>query len=270
MTPDIRLRRMARQEAFSRVPVLVAPRAQAVLDGARVSFIWKPVRYASGYRLQVARQPSFEELVYESDELNRTEYTLRNELPIDDDTYFWRVLATDEDGVVHGEDNIESFVSSTADAAGRHIAQPDQDEEFGPIGRIFHGAVVEAAAEVSDSPRWAQEEHELGVEHEGVEAGQILGFVLATAVALGLAVFTLFQYVDITAQAVRIEATGRSGYPELLENRLNAIERLTQYDVVEGEEGRYRIPIDRAMELMTGEDRTDADYSRELDFGHQN
>lgn len=257
---------MAHQEEVSKVPVLVAPRSQSVVNGNRITFLWKPVRKARSYRLQVARQPSFDDVIYESEALNRTEFTLRGEIPTDQDTYYWRILAEDDEGVVHGEDNIESFVSATAEAAGRGIEQPDQDEDFGPLERLFRGAAAEAAAEVTHSPRWVHEEDELGVEHEGIEAGQILGFVLAIAVALGLAVFTLFQYVDITAQAALVEATARSGYPELRENRLHAMQRLTQYEVVDPQQGRYRIPIDRAMVLMATEEREGTIYSSELEL----
>lgn len=257
---------MAQQEEVSKVPVLVAPRAQSVVNGDRVTFLWKPVRTALQYRLQVARHASFGEVLYDSGALNRTEYTLRDTIPTDADTYYWRVLVEDEDGAVHGDDNIESFVSATAEAAGRGIEQPDQDENFGPVGRLFRGATAEAAAEVTRSPRWVREEDELGVEHEGIESGQILGFVLAVAVALGLSVFTLFQYADITAQAALVEATARSGYPELREHRLHAMQRLTQYEVVDAQQGRYRIPIERAMELMVSDERQEMNYSSELEL----
>lgn len=261
---------MAPEEEASKVPVLVAPREQSVVPGDRVTFLWKPAKNVRSYRLQVAREASFEDVLFDSGALNRTEFVLRDGLPTDEDTYYWRVLVEDEDGTVHGEDNIESFVSATAESAGRGIEQPDQEEDFGPVERLFRGAAAQAAAEVSDAPRWVQEEDDLGVEHEGIEAGQILGFILAIAVALGLAVFTLFQYADLTAQAALVEATERSGYPELREHRLRALERLTQYDVVDPQLERYRIPIDRAMELMANDEREGAIYSPELQLLDEN
>lgn len=257
---------MAPREEVSKVPVLVAPREQSVVSADRVTFIWKPVRRARHYQVQIARDSSFQDLVYESRPLNRTEFTLRGELPADEDTYFWRVLLTDEDGGAHGEGNIESFVSGTAENVREGIVQPDQEEDLGPLARLFRGAAAEAAAEMTDSPRWVREEDELGVEHEGIAAGQILGLVLAIMVAIGLTVFSLFQYVDITAEAARIEAAGRSGYPELRENRLRATQLLTGYDVVDPNEERYRIPIDRAMERMVREAQPQADGPPERDL----
>lgn len=259
---------MARQEEASKVPVLVAPREQSVVHADRVTFLWKPGRDVRSYRVQIATSPSFDDVIYESKALNRTEFTLRGELPPEDDTFFWRVLAEDEEGVVHGEDNIESFYSTASREAAAAIVQPDQDEDLGPLERLFRGAAAEAAAEVTHAPKWVREEDDLGVEHEGIEAGQILGFVLAIVVAIGLSVFMLYEYVDITAQAARIEATGRSGYPELRESRLQAMQRLTQYEAVDPQAERYRIPIDRAMDLMVQEapsaQQSDAAAERDL------
>lgn len=253
------------------VPVLVAPREQSVVSADRVTFIWKPLKQASAYRIEIARTSDFEEVLYVSKPLQRTEFTLRDELPADEETYYWRVLVETADGTVHGADNIESFVSASDENAASDIAQPDQDEAIGPLGRMLHGAAAEVAAEVTHAPKWIEEEAELGVEHEGVEAGQILGVVVATAVVLMVAIFVLFQYVDITAETARVEATGRSGYPELRESRLHAVERLTQYGAVEGEAERYRIPIDRAMELMADEQRQAASpSSSEPDLGAGN
>lgn len=261
---------MAPQDEVSKVPLLVAPREQSVVPGDRVSFLWKPTKNARSYRLQVAGEPGFDEVVFDSGALNRTEFVLRDGLPTDEDTFYWRVLVEDADGVVHGEDNIESFVSATAASAGRDIEQPDQDENLGPVEQLFRGAAAQAAAEVSDAPRWVQEEDELGVEHEGIEAGQILGFILAVAVALGLAIFTLFQYADLTAKAALAEATGRSGYPELRQHQLRALELLTQYDVVDPQLERYRIPIDRAMQLMANDEREGSAISPELQLPGDN
>lgn len=257
---------MAQQEEVSRVPVLVAPREQAVVYGGRVTFMWKPLKNVRRYRLQVAAQASFDDVIYDAGELHQAEIVVRDELPVDGNTYYWRVLVEDEDGVVHGDDNIESFVSTSSDVEGRHLAQPDQDEEFGPVGRLVRGATAEAAVEVSSAPKWVREEDELGVEHEGIEAGQILGFVLAMAVALGLAVFTLFEMVDFTAQAARVEASQRSGFPELNEHRLHDTQRLTQYEVIDADQARFRIPIERAMELIVNDDQSDGAYSSELEL----
>lgn len=259
---------MAHQEEESRVPVLVAPREESVVDGHRVTFIWKPVKHARSYRLQIAESPAFDRILFETDVRGRSEMTVKDTLPIDERTYFWRVLSRDEDGSLHGGDNVESFISATHDDRALHLAAPDQDEEYGPAARLFHGATMEAAAEATQSPRYVAEESELGVEHEGIEAGQILGFFLAVAVALVLSIVTLFQYVDLTAEDVRFTAAGESGYPELRRAELEATQRLSQYDVADPQQGRYRIPIERAIDLMAEEARQQPapDYSTELNL----
>jgi hypothetical protein len=153
-----------------------------------------------------------------------------------------------------------------------HLSEPDQAEELGPIERLVQGAKAEAAAEVSHGVQYVDEEAELGVEHEGIVAGEILGLTIAIAVALGLILFTLIEYVDITAQATRLAAAGMSGYPERREAELNATRALTQYGVVDSEQGVYRIPIERAIDVMANEaleSETDS-YSSEVALLPQN
>lgn len=237
------------------------------MNGRRITFVWNPVEGASTYRLQIAESPAFDRIVFDETIDGRTELVVEDQLSLDEQTYYWRILAHDENGLLHGEDNIESFISGTPEDEDLDLASPDAEEEYGPAARLFRGARAEAAAELTDASKYVEEEAELGVEHEGVEAGQILGFALAVAVALGLAIFTLFQYVSIVADETRFTATGTSGYPELREIELDATRQLSQYGVVNEEEGVYRIPIDRAIEVMVEESReTDRDYSDELNL----
>lgn len=107
--------------------------------------------------------------------------------------------------------------------------------------------------DISEGAQWVEGTERPHVEQEGIEAGQILGFVIMIAFLIGLAVVALFQYTDLTAQEVLVEATDQSAYPELEEIRLHATLLLTQYEPLAGTEGRYRIPIARAMELMARE-----------------
>lgn len=258
---------MPQHEEESRVPVLVSPREETVVNGRQFTLAWNPVKGASSYRVQIADSPSFDTLAFEEIVEDGTDLVVEDELSLDERTYYWRVLARDEEGRLHGEDNVESFISGTPDDEDLHLATPDAEEEYGPAARLFRGAKAEAAAELTHDQKYVDEEAELGVEHEGVEAGQILGFALATAVALGLAIFALFQYVDIVADETRFTATGSSGYPELREAELNATRQLSQYGVVDEQEGVYRIPVDRAIEIMANEARqSDGEYSSELNL----
>lgn len=251
----------------SRVPTLVGPREEDVIDGKRVAFSWMPAGDAVDYRVQVAADQSFEELIVDEPTGRRTNLTLEDAFPTDEKTYFWRVIARDQNGALHGEDNIESFISGTATDQASHFKAPDQDEEYGPVEGLFKGAAVEVAAEVTGDEKYTEEEEDLGVEHEGIEAAQILGLTLAIAMALALAIFALFQYFNITAQSARFEAAGISGYPALRENNFEALQKLSGFAAVEGEEDRYRIPIDHAIELMANEaylNQDGAAYSTEL------
>jgi len=251
----------------SKVPVLVDPREEEVVDGRTVAFSWKPATGAEDYRVQVAADPSFEELIVDEAVGPRTHFTIEDAFPTDERTYFWRVIARGRDGRLHGIDNIESFISGNATDQAQQFKAPDQDEEFGPIEGLVRGATAEVAAEVTGEEKYSEEEKELGVEHEGVEAAQILGLTLAIAVAIGLSIFALFQYFNLTAQATRYEAAGMSGYPELRENRFEALRKLSEYAAVQGEPDRYRIPINDAIELMANEvyrGQDESAYSSEL------
>lgn len=254
---------------YSRVPVLVAPREEAVVDGQDVTFTWEPVKEARTYTVQVAADSSFKDVVHEEVAGSHTSIKVKDAFPADESTYFWRVLSRDKDGRTHGGDNIESFISGTPTDLATYARSPDQREDFGPVGELARAARAEAGREITQDPKYVSQEIKLGVEHEGVEAGQIIGFALATAVALVLSIFALFQYFDVTAESVRFEMAGMSGYPELRESRFEATRKLSQYGAVENEADRFRIPIDRAMELMANEahqDTTGSTYSRELDL----
>ncbi len=255
--------------AKSKVPVLIEPTEEAVVDGSRVAFAWEPLDGARSYTVQVAAEPSFKDIVHEEQAGKHTSIEVRNVFPTDEATYFWRVLSRDADGSIHGADNIESFISGTSADSAQGMKSPDQSEDVGPLGQLTRAARAEAGREISQDPRFISEEIKLGVEHEGVQASQIIGFVLAVAVALALSIVVLIQYFAITAGTVRFESAGLSGYPELQETRLQAIQKLSQYGAVEGASDRYRIPIDRAMELEANEAYENSgtqSYSDELDL----
>ncbi len=106
------------------------------------------------------------------------------------------------------------------------------------------------ATDISEGAQWIEGTDRPRVEPEGVEAGQILGFVITISIFVVLAIVALFQYTNLTAQAVLTEAAGQGVYPELEETRLHAAVLLTQYEALDGPEERYRIPIERAMQQM--------------------
>jgi hypothetical protein len=222
-------------------PVLLSPREALVVDGASVTFEWEPVEGAEAYLLQVVADPSFEEIVYEEHAGAATSVTVKDTFETDGRTYYWRVLAKNEAGWSHGE-NVESFVSATADVAARHIVAPDLIEPGGPLAQLVK----------ADAPS-AVLSGEEAVEVEGVDVGPLVKAALTLALLIVVAVVVVFQWTNLEVQRVRVEATRDSGYPALREYEAASASKLTQYAVVDAAAGVYRIPIDRAIERVVAE-----------------
>ncbi len=235
-------------------PALTSPREASVIDGSSVTFVWEPVEGALRYQLEIATDQDFENLVVDRIVESDSSITLQGTFPTDGTLFFWRVLAGDDRGWSNGE-HVESFVSSTPEDASHQLSRPD--ETYGPYPALIRSASVGAAAEVTGQEKLLEQEEEMGVEHEGVEAGQILGIMLAIAASIMMIVIVLFQWTRIVEVEIRSSATGLSGYPELRQVEMAAQQKLTEYGV--SEDGNYRIPIERAMELMVQEARQSGD-----------
>jgi hypothetical protein len=255
-----------RDEIYVKAPVLLSPREEAVVDGRSVTFRWEPVEGALEYRLEVSEGFDFDALVYEQRIGQASSVTVEDVFASDDRTYFWRALARNEAGWSHGE-VIESFIGSTAESvAALHPVAPDEQEDMGPVPGLFKAVSAKAAAEVTGDEAYYAQEAELGVEHENIEAGQIIGFALAIAAAIAVIVLLLFQWTAIAGREAERQAVELSGYPLLRETQTNALQKLTQYEVIDEEQGVYRIPIDQAMTLMVNEayEQPEGAYAEEL------
>ena len=134
--------------------------------------------------------------------------------------------------------------SHTRSAPDADMTRPDQQEELGPFEGLMHASLVEAKAEVSDDPENEAEAARLGVEGEGVEAAQIFGLLLATGVALALAVVGVFFLVAHYSDAERAKQSRATTYTEVQEAQNRATELLTQHGRTED---AYRMPITDAM-----------------------
>lgn len=77
-------------------PFAVMPQANAVLPPGGVAFRWTVPDTALSYRLQVARDRDFRDLVTDQRDLRRPGHSLREALP--PGTYHWRVSSTDSAG----------------------------------------------------------------------------------------------------------------------------------------------------------------------------
>ena len=245
-------------------PVLLSPREEHAVSGEDVTFEWEPVEGAQEYRLQVAADTEFETLVLDQSVGTETSLDTSEDFPEDRHTFYWRVLVRGEAGW-SGADRIESFLSVTPEQADALLDRPEEEEDLGPGAELFKAAGVEAAAEAGADEDLKEEELAYGVEGEGVEAGQILGFVGVVVVALILIIVVIFLWTGFTQQRVEEIVVSRSEYPELQETEITAAEQLSQYDVLIEEEGVYRIPIERSISLIANEARQEQrSYSSEL------
>lgn len=254
-------------------PYLVSPREEAIVDGSAVTFVWEPVEEATEYYLEVASDTDFEMLIYEDNVGDVTSVTVADVFPMDEATYYWRIFSRNAAGESHG-DVVESFISGTPEEAQESLivpdvveefgpmaavgqtekpVNPDQEEEVGPLPGLFKATAAEVAAEVTDSEEAYAAEAELGVQHEGVGAASILGFILATIAAIAMAIVFVFFWSGFVAEETARKAASGLDYPELREVEATAAEQLDQYKILNDANGVYRIPIDRAMELMVNE-----------------
>ena len=95
--------------------------------------------------------------------------------------------------------------------------------------------------------------HFVGVEDESVNTGLVMGIVLGVVVVVTGLVLFAFTITETTSQEIRQRVIAEAGYPDLREARAAAAARLTQYDDVDAASGIYRIPVDRAIDLMVNE-----------------
>lgn len=249
------------------VPVPVRPAADEAIDPYTASFNWEGVSGATGYELQVAADEGFEQLLIQEEVGEEQAFTAGEALADHPGPYFWRVRAKTEAGWGSFTEPIRFEAASeevldAADAAPR----PDEQEDLGPAPALFKAAAVEAAAEATGSKALEAEVEHLGVEHEGIGAAQVLGFILAILVVIGMAIVFVFIIVDTTTQQARQEAVALLEYPELRDAEAIADRQIRQYGTASDQDGTYRIPIERAMDILARRTRqqTTRAYSPEL------
>lgn len=254
-------------------PRPVFPREAAIVDGRAVTFRWEPVEEASAYRLEVANDAAFESVAFEEEvPADTTTLTVTDVFPTDDQTFFWRILAKNEEGWSRGE-RIESFVSGTREEVAQHIEVPDETEEVGPVGGLMQRATETVSEELAGEKtepveERLQEERELGVAYEGVPSSQILAISVSILLAVAIIVILLFQWTNLTAMSIRETTIDPDDYVLLRQTQQEDARKLEQYEAVDEEAGTYRIPIDEAMERILNEEyqQEDRTYSPEAPF----
>lgn len=231
-------------------PSLVAPRDALSVDGREVTFVWRSVEGADTYRLQVAPTARFEAPLIDTEVGDETAVTVGNHLPTDGQTLFWRVLAG-TDGNWSKKNPVESFIATT-EAEAEH--EPPRLEEEEPVTDLARAAHPEAPAATVDFEDRIEKEKERGVAYEGVAASQIMGISVSIIVVVLVAIAILFGWFGQVSQTEAQSASERQTYNDIREAEVEATQRLQQYGVVDEEEGTYRIPIDRAMDLIATEE----------------
>lgn len=231
-------------------PDLVAPRQAAVVNGNEVTFHWRPLERADAYRLQLAATAAFDEILYEETFEQATGVTIGGLFPTDGQTFFWRVRAR-TDGSWGPGSRVESLVAVTPEEAEAHAARRDEEE---PITDLVRSAGRDEVERV-DVPerRRLEREKERGVAYEGVAAGQIAAIAVSIMIVVGVAAAVVFVWTGQVTESVEGAAVEMEGNPDLRETQIQATQQLEQYGVVDEEQGIYRIPIDRAMDIIANE-----------------
>ncbi|MBT8399640.1 MAG: hypothetical protein KJO98_04125 [Rhodothermia bacterium] len=127
--------------------------------------------------------------------------------------------------------------------------------------RFAHADSAQGGASVADASV------EAGVESEDMDAAGIVRVVFGVAALVVVIVIAVFQIVNLEVQDVRLATASEAADTGALKDlQLAAIQKLNRYEPVAGAEGTFRIPIDRALELMANEsyDRPASDYSNEM------
>lgn len=137
--------------------------------------------------------------------------------------------------------------------ADTSLVRPEEDEPGGPLAGLVGASSAKVVEEATPGGDAATEAllAQMGVEEEGVESGQLLGFVVATLLAVGaLAIVLIYLiYTPFRGETqARAENVGRS--PELAQSRVDAAAKLDRATRT-GES--YTVPIDRAMGLVAAE-----------------
>lgn len=94
------------------------------------------------------------------------------------------------------------------------------------------------------------EEGQVAVQREGLEAGRIAAFILVLFVAIAVVVWVSAGWFAAEADAVRVSVAAEAEYPDRRLMDLEAERVLSRYEVLDRDQGIYRIPIEHAMEVI--------------------
>ncbi len=253
-------------------PVLVGPLSSARVPADGLTLRWEASEGATSYLVQVSADTAFSEPLLAEDETDGTSLDLDGHLEIGA-TYFWRVMACRGGAESPGE-RVESFIPvedveatdaavlvdtppvGAGNASDATRTDPDAAEDLGPVAELFKSGGASAAAEATGGAVGADTASEMGVEPEGVASAQILGIAVGVLTVIAILVVLLFNWKGIVrsevtqSAAARVPGTSVNAirYPVLYETEMEARRALDHYEVVNDAAGRYRIPIQQAMD----------------------
>ncbi len=131
------------------------------------------------------------------------------------------------------------------------IVRPEQDEPNGPLAGLV-GASAAQVADVAGDDAAHDALAEMGVEEEGVESGQLLGFLAATLVVVALLALTLIYFIYAPFRSGTVDRVNDIAlYPELEQTRVDGRAKLDNTTL--SADSSYTIPIGRAMGLVAAE-----------------
>jgi hypothetical protein len=99
----------------------------------------------------------------------------------------------------------------------------------------------------------SHEQDEFDVEGENLSTGPVSGVVVAIASVVLMVVTLAVNITNLKFESARKDAIDHTGYPLLADTRSAAAAKLSQSGPVEGADGVYQIPIERAMRLVVEE-----------------
>lgn len=137
--------------------------------------------------------------------------------------------------------------------ADASLVRPEEDEPGGPLVGLVMATSTQVAEEATPDGDAAAEAllEQMGVEEEGVESGQLLGFVVATLLAVAaLAVVLIYFIYSPYRGNTQTRMDDVALYPELQQSRVDAEAKLDQATRT-GD--AYTIPIGRAMGLVAAQ-----------------
>ncbi|MBD3233306.1 MAG: hypothetical protein GF315_06235 [candidate division Zixibacteria bacterium] len=95
--------------------------------------------------------------------------------------------------------------------------------------------------------------NDAGYEKTDVDLRNIIGYAVASVIVIVVVIVLMYEYFISAQEKMVYEAVLKPESAELRELRAREDEELNSYALLDEEEGRYRIPIDRAMKLMSEE-----------------